>query len=104
MLLIFLNYYSLYLSPNIVAWIVAELIAGFYSAFILIGNHEKEIKFKQNPEMNFIDHQIITCRNYDYNGLFWLLIMGGMQYQTEHHLFPQIPFYRLPEATKIIHP
>jgi fatty acid desaturase len=28
--------------------------------------------------------------------------MGGMQYQTEHHLFPQIPFYNLPIAKKII--
>jgi fatty acid desaturase len=28
--------------------------------------------------------------------------MGGMQYQTEHHMFPQIPFYRLPKASTII--
>jgi fatty acid desaturase len=28
--------------------------------------------------------------------------MGGMQYQSEHHLFPQIPFYNLPEAKMII--
>ena len=28
--------------------------------------------------------------------------MGGMQYQTEHHLFPQIPFYNLPVAEPII--
>jgi fatty acid desaturase len=28
--------------------------------------------------------------------------MGGMQFQAEHHLFPQIPFYRLPDAVPII--
>jgi fatty acid desaturase len=28
--------------------------------------------------------------------------MGGMQFQAEHHLFPIIPFYRLPEAVPII--
>ena len=28
--------------------------------------------------------------------------MGGMQFQTEHHLFPQIPFYRIPDAVPII--
>lgn len=28
--------------------------------------------------------------------------MGGMQYQSEHHLFPQIPFYNLPKAKAII--
>ena len=53
--------------------------------------------------MTFIDHQIQTCRNYKYDSLFWLILMGGMQYQTEHHLFPQIPFYRLPTAIKTIH-
>lgn len=29
--------------------------------------------------------------------------MGGMQFQSEHHLFPQIPFYRIKEALPIIH-
>lgn len=34
--------------------------------------------------------------------IFWLILMGGMQYQTEHHMFPQIPFYSLPKAAEII--
>lgn len=87
---------------NIVYFILGELIAGFYSAVILIGNHEKEIRFAENPKMDFIDHQVKTCRNYEYESLFWLLLMGGMQYQTEHHLFPKIPFYRLPRVKNII--
>ena len=52
--------------------------------------------------MSFIDHQIVACRNYNQQGLFWLILMGGMQYQSEHHLFPQIVFYNLPEASRII--
>jgi len=52
--------------------------------------------------MNFIDHQIITCRNYKEENLFWLLLMGGMQFQTEHHLFPQVPFYRIPSVKATI--
>lgn len=34
--------------------------------------------------------------------MLWLILMGGMQFQTEHHLFPQIPFYNLPKAMPII--
>jgi fatty acid desaturase len=83
-------------------WFIGTLVAGFYSAFVLIGNHEKEKRFAENPEMSFMDHQIIACRNYRNENLFWLLMMGGMQYQTEHHLFPQIPFYRLPTCKTII--
>lgn len=102
--LISLNYACLYyFRANFIYWVVGELIAGFYSAFVLIGNHEKEIRFKENPKMSFIDHQIATCRDYRHENLFWLLLMGGMQYQTEHHLFPQIPFYRLPTCKHIIH-
>lgn len=50
-----------------------------------------------------MDHQICTSRNYKEENFFWLLLMGGMQYQAEHHLFPQIPFYRLPNANVVIH-
>lgn len=28
--------------------------------------------------------------------------MGGMQFQTEHHLFPQVPFYRIPSVKATI--
>lgn len=102
--LILLNYASLiYWSQNILYWVIAELLAGFYSAFVLIGNHEREKRYEQNLDVPFVDHQILTCRNYREENLFWLLLMGGMQFQTEHHLFPQIPFYRLPTTKSIIH-
>ena len=97
------NYVSLYVfNSNILYFIIGSLIAGFYSAYVLIGNHEKEIRFADNPNMPFIDHQISTCRDYKHENLFWLLLMGGMQYQTEHHLFPQVPFYRLPTCKNLI--
>ena len=101
--LILLNYASLiYFNANFIYWIIGSLIAGFYSAYVLIGNHEREVRYPENPHKSFIDHQIETCRNYKQENLFWLLLMGGMQYQTEHHLFPQVPFYRIPEAKAII--
>ena len=79
-------------------FVIGELVAGFYSALVLVGNHENEVRFKENPQVSFVDHQIKTSRNYANDSLFWLILMGGMQYQAEHHLFPQIPFYRLPNV------
>ncbi|CAD8117645.1 unnamed protein product [Paramecium sonneborni] len=35
----------------------------------------------------------MTSRNYDWTDWLSNLFMGGMQFQTKHHLFPQIPFY-----------
>ncbi len=38
--LILCNYACLYVfRANLVYWVIGELIAGFYSAFVLIGNH-----------------------------------------------------------------
>jgi acyl-lipid Delta6-acetylenase / acyl-lipid (9-3)-desaturase len=88
---------------NILNWLIGQLLGGFYAAFVLIGNHEREKRYAEKPDVPFIDHQIITSRNYREDNLFWLLLMGGMQFQAEHHLFPQIPFYRLPAARKVIH-
>jgi len=78
------------------------LISGFFTAIVLVGNHEKEMTFKDKITLPFIDHQIETTRNYPFTNVLHMILMGGMQYQTEHHLFPQIPFYHLPQTAKII--
>jgi len=49
-----------------------------------------------------MEHQLVASRNYYWTDFFSMIYMGGMQYQSEHHLFPQIPFYYLPTASKII--
>lgn len=99
--LLIVNYWILSFS-SLWMFFVGELVGGFYSAFVLIGNHEREEKFPGTVNLTFLDHQITSCRNYNKQGLIWLVLMGGMQYQTEHHLFPQIVFYNLPEASRII--
>ncbi|KAL4498509.1 hypothetical protein ABPG72_019627 [Tetrahymena utriculariae] len=85
-------------------WVVliAHLIAGFLTAVILVGNHEKETIFEKRIDLPFFQHQITATTNYDYKSVISMIFMGGMQYQTEHHFFPQIPFYYLPKASEII--
>jgi fatty acid desaturase len=95
-MIIFYNY------QNLVYFLVGNLVGGLYSAFVLVGNHEREVRYDEKIKHSFVDHQIVTCRNYEHTNFFWLILMGGMQFQAEHHLFPQIPFYRLPDAVPII--
>jgi fatty acid desaturase len=95
-MIIFYNY------ENLVYFLVGNLLGGLYSAFVLVGNHEREVRYDEKIKHSFVDHQIVTCRNYEHTNFFWLILMGGMQFQAEHHLFPQIPFYRLPDAVPII--
>lgn len=41
-MLILINYCFLFTSGNILNFVIGHLIGGFYSAFVLIGNHERE--------------------------------------------------------------
>ena len=97
------NYVVLfYFYENLPYFIIGGLIGGMFSAFVLVGNHEREKRYKSKIDVSFIEHQVNTSRDYEETGFFWLVIMGGMQYQAEHHLFPKIPFYRLPDTAPII--
>lgn len=42
------------------------LIGGFYSANLLLGNHEREKRYKEEINDDFISHQLATCRNFPY--------------------------------------
>ena len=99
--LLLVNYWFLSFQ-SIWMFVVGVMIGGFYSAFVLIGNHEREVRFPGTVKLTFMEHQITTCRNYTQRSLVWLMLMGGMQFQTEHHLFPQVLFYNLPKASAII--
>jgi fatty acid desaturase len=96
-----INYYFIS-RQKIIYFVLGVLVGGFYSANLLLANHEREKRYNNEIREEFVDHQLVTCRNFPYEGLFWLTLMGGMQYQTEHHLFPQIPFYNLPAAKTIL--
>jgi fatty acid desaturase len=97
-----LSSYALILQKNSIYFLIGELIIGFFATFIFLGNHEDLKKYPDSVKESFLNHQLFSCKNYNQNGWFWLIIMGGVNYHTEHHLFPQIPFYNLPAAEPII--
>jgi fatty acid desaturase len=54
-----------------------------------------------HTEMSFARRQIITARNVA-GGRFTNLMLGGLNYQIEHHLFPTMPRPNLARAQSII--
>ncbi|KRX05652.1 Cytochrome b5-like heme/steroid binding domain [Pseudocohnilembus persalinus] len=72
-------HFIFYFQQNIIIFLLAQYVAGFFSAHILIGNHEKEKNFEGKHGLDFIRHQLVTARDYDYHGLIWLCYMGGKQ-------------------------
>jgi fatty acid desaturase len=53
--------------------------------------------------IGFLERQLVTTRNVR-PGFLTDLMMGGLNYQVEHHLFPNIPRRRLGKARAIIKP
>lgn len=78
------------------------MIAGFYLSLIALGNHEREKRYRGLSREDFITHQLESTCSFDWNISLWIVFLGGLQYHTEHHLFPKVPFYHLKDAHRII--
>jgi delta8-fatty-acid desaturase len=51
---------------------------------------------KEEREMGYFEFQLRTTRNIDCQGRSWEHVLhGGLEYQIEHHLFPQLPRHNL---------
>lgn len=47
-------------------------------------------------DTNFFKHQVVTAQNFGNGNLFCYYMSGGLNYQIEHHLFPNINHCHLP--------
>ena len=96
-------------------WVLGVLIAGTISAWVVTASHQAEVKLDGKRDFapgevvkskyqihDYFAHQIVTTRNIFINSWFINYISGGMQYQIEHHIFPRIPLYKLPEVKPLI--
>ena len=55
-----------------------------------------------NMENNFAVHQMLTTANFSPNNKFLYWFVGGLNYQVEHHLFPNICHVHYKELSKIV--
>lgn len=47
-------------------------------------------------------HQMATTANFAPTSKFWTWVTGGLNFQVEHHLFPQISHVHYPDVRKIV--
>lgn len=75
--------------PNAIAfWVISHTLSGFGTAFVFIQSHNgMEI---YDDDKDFVTSQIVSTRNIN-PGVVSDWIMGGLNYQIEHHLFPTMP-------------
>ena len=80
---------------------VHQALFGLYLGCSFAPNHKGMPEITAADEADFLRRQVLTSRNVRGH---WLTdyILGGLNYQIEHHLFPSMPRANLPQAQRIV--
>ena len=91
------------LSPvKAVAFIaVNQAVFSLYLGCSFAPNHKGMPVLERDSEMGFAMRQVITARNVS-GGRFVGFMLGGLNYQIEHHLFPTMPRPNLRRAQEMV--
>jgi fatty acid desaturase len=74
---------------------------GMYMGLSFAPNHKGMLMLTKEDELDFLRKQVLTSRNIRGDRFVdWLL--GGLNYQIEHHLFPSMPRPSLRRAQPIV--
>jgi fatty acid desaturase len=88
--------------PKAVAFIaIYEATFSFYLGCSFAPNHKGMPVFDTESTMSFARRQIVTARNVT-GGRWTSFILGGLNYQIEHHLFPTMPRPSLRRAQHLV--
>jgi fatty acid desaturase len=76
-------------------------VFGVYMAASFAPNHIGMPIVPHDAKLDFLDKQVLTSRNVA--GGWWMTaLMGGLNYQIEHHLFPSMPRPHLRRARQLV--
>lgn len=81
-------------------WLVQMLAFGFFMGGAFAPNHKGMPLVAKDAKIDFFERQVLTSRNIKSS---WLTdnLMGGLNFQVEHHLFPSMARPHLKAAGKI---
>jgi fatty acid desaturase len=82
--------------------LVHHVLTGLYMATIFAPNHKgMPLAPSTRAAGGFLREQVLTARNI-YGNWFIDFMYGGLNYQIEHHLFPNMPRNNLRRARPIV--
>lgn len=92
----------------VLGFLLMHFISGFILAMVFQPAHITEntsfYKVDENSsvENNWAIHQMHTTSNYGNGSLLFSWFIGGINFQIEHHLFPNICHIHYPQISKIV--
>ena len=96
------------LGINIAGFFIMEFIAGFFLSTVFLCAHivdQTEFPLPNKDgivEKNWYIHQLETTANFSNSKSFFSWFIGGLNYQIEHHLFPNICHVHYHDISKIV--
>ncbi|WP_327090442.1 acyl-CoA desaturase [Nonomuraea sp. NBC_01738] len=93
----------LVLSPGkAVAFLAIHMaLWGLYMGSVFAPGHKGMPTLKEGEKLDYLRRQVLTTRNVR-GGRFTDVAMGGLNYQIEHHLFPNMPSPHLGRAQVLV--
>lgn len=85
----------------LLVYLIPVTILGPYLAAIFWVNHVGMPVIREVERFSFFEHQVVTSRTIA-NPKAWDWLFGGLNFQIEHHLFPQVPSRRLAELQVLV--
>lgn len=86
-----------FVSGSILAFIFQPAHVIPETSFVTVENHQEE-----NPDESWAIHQMKTTANFENWNPILTWYVGGLNYQIEHHLFPDISHVHYPKIAKIV--
>jgi fatty acid desaturase len=80
---------------------VQGAVFGFYMGASFAPNHKGMPIYPKSARADFVTRQVTASRNIR-GGIMMDLLMGGLNRQTEHHLFPDMPRPGLRKAAPMV--
>jgi fatty acid desaturase len=80
---------------------VQQGVFGLYLGLSFAPNHKGMPILSASDRSDFLRRQVLTSRNVR-GGVFTDILLGGLNYQIEHHLFPSMPRPNLRRAQPLI--
>ncbi|MGO4453532.1 fatty acid desaturase family protein [Arthrobacter sp. RAF14] len=81
--------------------LIQQGVFGFYMGATFAPNHKGMKVFAENDRVDFLTRQVRSSRNIS-GGWAMDVLMGGLNYQIEHHLFPSMPRPALRRAAAMV--
>jgi fatty acid desaturase len=80
---------------------INQAVFGLYMGCSFAPNHKGMPIIPAGSDIDFLKRQVLTSRNVR-GGWFTDLLLGGLNYQVEHHLFPSMPRPSLRKAQHLV--